>query len=148
MTDSLRSNSPSLLVFLCLMLPEAEKKSCNGLIPQSRICILWCWHVQNLAGHGSFLLFIHLSWIHDMLNAISTSPQLHSILHCFIKNCILLQWMHKISYFQSVCVTFLHTLLKFQLHKAKLCSQYTLKRVGTDFSLLGNFKWESQIHNQ
>lgn len=84
-----------------------------------------------------------------MLNVIFTYPQLHSILHCFIKNCILLQQMHKIHYCQSVWVTFLHTLLKFQLSKAKLYSQYTPKTLGTDFSLLGKpISWESQIHNR
>lgn len=81
-----------------------------------------------------FCLFIYPEL---MPNVISTYPQLHSILHSFIKNCILLQQVHKISYFQSVCMTFLHTLLKFQLPKAKLYSQYTLKTVGTDFSHLG-----------
>lgn len=106
------------------------------MIPQSRIYILCCWHAQNLAGHGSFLLFIHLSWIHVIPNVISTYPQLHSILHCFIKN-FAYCCNESISYFQSVHVTFLHTLLKLQLSKAKLYSQYTLKTVGTDFSLLG-----------
>lgn len=82
--------------------------------------------------------------------------RMYLIPHCFVWNYIWLRkirWAHKIGYLLSISMhdlfTHTHTLLNFQLSKAKLYTKCTLKSVERFFTpRKANFKWESQIQNQ